>query len=79
MREDYSTVSIKSEDNVEPLPDKPKLTERSDDYVIFPKEELHLKTAERSRTGKWTMFGITGTRINLRSKYKNERLLAHSA
>ena len=48
MREDYSTVSIKSEDNVEPLPDEPKLTERSDDYVIFPKEELHLKTAERS-------------------------------
>jgi len=79
MREDYSTVSIKSEDNVEPLPDEPKLTERSDDYVIFPKEELHLKAAERSRTGKWTMFGITGTRINLRSKYKNERLLAHSA
>jgi hypothetical protein len=37
MKEDYSTVSIKSEDNVEPLPDERKLTERSEDYVIFQK------------------------------------------
>ena len=43
MMEDYSTVSIKSEDDVEPLPDEQKFTERSEDYVILPKEELHPK------------------------------------
>jgi hypothetical protein len=51
MKEGYSTVSIKSEDIVEPLLDEPKLTERSDDYVILPKEELHKDDeVERSRT-----------------------------
>ena len=30
------------------ISDKPKLTERSDDYVILTKEELHLKMAEQS-------------------------------
>ena len=36
---------LKSEDNVEPLPDEQKVTERSEDYIIIPKAELHRKIA----------------------------------
>ena len=45
-------MSIKSEDNVEPLPDKRKLTDRSEDYVILPKEELHIKQKARAPVPK---------------------------
>jgi len=50
MREGYSTVSIVW-GYVEPLPDKQKLTERSEDYVILPKEELHPKQKEAQLIG----------------------------
>ena len=53
MREGYSTVSIEVWGYVEPLPDEQKLTERSEDYVILPKEELHLKWQKGTEPECW--------------------------